>query len=169
MRRTFIILACLITAANIFAGEGLLKGKVSDGKTQEELIGVTIQVKELPIKGVISDIEGNYNLSLPTGKYTVVASYISYTKLEITGIEVKEGEPTILDIDMKENAQELDEVVVVARMDMEAEKALCMWTRVHQNISGGRQVRTVQLLRLPHTAEKTRFLQLERSRRYKTG
>jgi len=51
MRSTFITLACLIMATNVFAGEGVLKGKVADGKTQEELIGVTVRIKELPSNG----------------------------------------------------------------------------------------------------------------------
>ena len=124
IKKQFIILACLISTATAFAQDGILKGKVSDARSQEALIGVSIYVKELPSNGTISDIDGNYNLSLPAGKYTIAASYISYATLEITNVEAKGGEQTTLDIDMKESARSLNEVVVVARMNMEAEKAL---------------------------------------------
>ena len=124
VKKQLIILTCLILAINTFANNGVLKGKVFDARSQETLIGVSIYVKEQPNIGVVSDIDGNYNLSLSTGKYTIVASYISYATLEITNVEIKEGDQMNLDIDMKESAQSLDEVVVVARMNMEAEKAL---------------------------------------------
>ena len=114
----------MISAATVFAREGILKGKVSDARSQEELIGVTIQIKELPDKGAVSDIDGNYNLSLPAGNYTIAASYLSYATLEIINVEVKEGISTVVDIDMMETSKSLDEVVVMARMDMEAVKAL---------------------------------------------
>ena len=121
-----VVLIILIFTENILAQEGVLKGRVADGRTQETLVGVTISIKELPTKGVISDVNGNYNISLPAGKYTIVASYISYTTLEITNVEIKERVTTSLDIDMKEATQDLDEVVVVARMDMEAERSLML-------------------------------------------
>jgi Outer membrane receptor proteins, mostly Fe transport len=126
IKKQLIILVCLISTANVFAQDGILKGNVSDARNQEALIGVSIFIKEQPNIGTISDIDGKYNLSLPTGKHTIVASYISYATLEITNVEVKGGEPTILDIDMKESARSLHEVVVVARMDMEAEKMLML-------------------------------------------
>ncbi|MDR1525988.1 MAG: TonB-dependent receptor, partial [Tannerella sp.] len=107
-----------------FAREGILKGKIVDGRTQETLAGASIVIKEIPNKGVVSDMDGNYAMTLPVGTYTVVASYVSYATLEITGIEIKKDAPVILDIDLKETTQDLGEVMVVARMDMEAEKAL---------------------------------------------
>ena len=124
MRKLFVTLICLLSVITLFAREGILKGKISDARSQETLIGVAIFIKELPDKGVASDIDGNYSLSLPAGKYTIVASYISYVTIEITEVDVREGGITTLDIDMKESSQSMTEVVVIARMDMEAEKSL---------------------------------------------
>ena len=123
-RRCVTILFCLIATLSVLAQEGTITGKIADARTQETLTGVTVRIKELPEKGVVSRMGGGYSISLPAGKYTVVASYISHTTLEITGIEVKAGAETSLDIDMKESVQELRSVMVVARRDMEAEKAL---------------------------------------------
>lgn len=122
-RLTFIILLLFVANA-LFSQKGILKGKIVDGRTQETLIGASVTIKEIPDKGVVSDTDGLYSISLPVGFYTVVASYISYATLEITNIEIKKEEPVVLDIDMKETAQDMGEVIVVARMDMEAEKAL---------------------------------------------
>lgn len=101
-----------------------MKGKIADGRTQEILPGASVVIKEIPNKGVVSDIDGNYSITLPEGTYTVVASYVSYATLEITKVEIKSDEAVTLDIDLKETTQDLGEVTVVARMDMEAEKAL---------------------------------------------
>ncbi|MDR3141626.1 MAG: TonB-dependent receptor [Tannerellaceae bacterium] len=108
----------------LFAQNGLLKGKITDARTQETLAGVAVMIKELPGTGAGSDPDGNYSLSLPAGTYTVSASYVSYATIEITKVEITEGGVTNLNIDLKETAQNLQEVMVVARMDMEAEKAL---------------------------------------------
>jgi outer membrane receptor protein involved in Fe transport len=115
--------AVLLPAVN-FAQEGILKGKIIDGRTQETLIGASVAIREIPGKGAVSDMDGNYSLSLPAGTYTVVASYVSYMTLEITRVEIRQDAPAVLNIDMKETTQNLGEVMVVARMDMEAEKAL---------------------------------------------
>ena len=48
VKKQLIILACLLSAVNLFAREGVLKGKVSDARSQETLIGVSIYVKEQP-------------------------------------------------------------------------------------------------------------------------
>ena len=120
----FTILILFITSANIFAQTGTLTGKVSDGRTQEALAGANIIIKELSGRGTSCNMDGDYNISLPIGKYTIVASYVSYTKLEITNVEIKNGESTVLNIDMKESSENIKSVVVVARKNMEAEKAL---------------------------------------------
>jgi outer membrane receptor protein involved in Fe transport len=128
-KRQAIIILLLFTVEALYAQGGILKGKIVDGRTQETLIGASVTVKEIPDKGVVSDMDGNYSISLPVGIYTVVASYISYTTLEITKVEIKKDAPVVLDIDMKEATQDLREVMVVARMDMEAEKALMIERR----------------------------------------
>jgi outer membrane receptor protein involved in Fe transport len=118
----FILL--LSTANSLCARDGVLKGKITDGRTQATLPGTSVAIKEMPGTGAVSDMDGNYVIALPAGVYTVVASYVSYATIEITKVEIREDAPAILDIDMKETTQDLGEVMVVARMDMEAEKAL---------------------------------------------
>jgi outer membrane receptor for ferrienterochelin and colicin len=129
-RTTLLIFILLLpNLPALFAQNGILKGKITDARTQEMLPGVAVMIKELPETGAGSDIDGNYSISLPPGTYTVVASYVSYSTIEITGVVVTKGAVADLDIDMKETMQELGEVMVVARMDMEAEKALMVERR----------------------------------------
>ncbi|MDR1525782.1 MAG: carboxypeptidase-like regulatory domain-containing protein, partial [Tannerella sp.] len=50
----FVFIFLLSTAT--FAREGILKGKIVDGRTQETLAGASIVIKEIPNKGVVSDM-----------------------------------------------------------------------------------------------------------------
>jgi TonB-dependent receptor len=112
-----------VLAVNTTFAQTMLKGSVKDAKTSEPLPGVTISVKNTTT-GSISDADGNYELSLAPGKYTVSVSYISYQPMEITDVEVKRGSPLTLDIPMTEVSQNLSDVVVVARKNMESEMNL---------------------------------------------
>lgn len=120
---TLSILLLLITSS--LSAQTLIKGIVKDAKTQEPLVGVTIAIKGTS-NGTITDIDGNYKLDVASGKYSLIASYISYATQEITNVEVKRGETSILNINMYESATDLGEVVVTARQNMEAEKALTL-------------------------------------------
>ena len=86
------------------AGTLTVKGRVVDS-TGEALIGVSVAVKG-GSTGAITDIDGNYSLKVQRGQ-TLVFSYIGYKSQELP---VKSN---ILNVTMKDDAQALDEVVVV--------------------------------------------------------
>ena len=82
-----------------------VKGQVIDA-TGEPLIGVNISVIG-GTKGTITDIDGNYTVSVPTGA-KLKFSYIGY-KDQL----VEVGTQTIVNVKMQEDSEVLDEVVVV--------------------------------------------------------
>ena len=71
------------------------------------LPGAHVKVKGKSTGG-ITDSEGNFQLKLPKGKYVLEISYIGYIKQEIT---IRNFNP--ISIVLKENSQQLNEVVVV--------------------------------------------------------
>lgn len=81
-----------------------MKGSVTD-VNNEPLLGVNIMVKGTTT-GTITDIDGNFSINGPQGS-TLVISYIGMVTQEI----VYKGEP--LKVVLKDDAQALDEVVVV--------------------------------------------------------
>lgn len=91
---------------------GKLAGKISDEKG-ETLPGVSIKVVETG-GGMQSTVDGTYTMALPPGTYTLEVSYISYQTQRITGIQIKPGIVTKLDISMKPAANALKEVVVTS-------------------------------------------------------
>lgn len=89
----------------VFAQQKSIKGTVVDA-TGEPLIGVNVSVKGTTI-GIITDIDGNYSLEVPTNA-TLVFSYIGYRTQELSV-----GNQTTINITMQEDTQNIDEVVVV--------------------------------------------------------
>lgn len=80
-------------------------GTVVDG-SGEPLIGATVQQKGTS-NGTSTDLDGHYSLTLPS-KGTITVSYVGYNTQEIA----VNGRAKI-DITLEENAEVLDEVVVV--------------------------------------------------------
>src|SRR6185295_19284797 len=78
-------------------GTGKLTGKVTDGSTNEPLVSVTVSAKGAKYGGT-SITDGTYTLSLPAGTYTMRYSYTGHKIKEITGVVIKSGETTFLDI-----------------------------------------------------------------------
>lgn len=81
-------------------------GHIIDGDTGEALIGVSILIKGTP-EGTVTDIDGNFSLTVSAGDALEV-SYIGYKSQSIV-IDSK----SVLEILMKSNNAQLDEVVVV--------------------------------------------------------
>lgn len=83
-----------------------IKGVVTD-KNGEPIPGANIIEKGNPTNGTITDVDGNYTLSV-FGNSVLVASYIGYNRIEI---QVKNR--SVVDITLSEDTQALEEVVVV--------------------------------------------------------
>lgn len=105
-KRTFTLLTVLLLGVHLLYAQNItIKGNVSDGK--ESLMGVTVQVKGTS-KATATDLDGNYTISVPDKKAVLVFSYIGYEKQEVAV-----GNRTVVNVKMSDNAQLLDEVVVV--------------------------------------------------------
>lgn len=101
-----ITLLSLFCWQSIYAQDRTIKGIVTSDADNEPLIGVTVKAKGFGT-GVITDIDGNYSITVPAEAKTLVASYVGMreTEVPITG--------AVVNIVMKENQTELDEVVVI--------------------------------------------------------
>ena len=89
--------------------EGVQQAKTINGNVKDSqgpLIGATIMEKGTS-NGTVTDIDGNYSLSVKPGA-TIVVSYVGYIDQEI-----KVGSASSYNIDMKEEGHSLNEVVVI--------------------------------------------------------
>jgi hypothetical protein len=83
MKKTLLLSFIGLILFSFSYGQTTVKGKVTDKKTGETLIGVTISLKSKPGVGVTTDLDGNFTLTLPDASVqTLVISYISYESKE---------------------------------------------------------------------------------------
>lgn len=97
------VLLSMVTLT-VSAQNRVVKGQVVD-ETGEPVMGATVVVEGTTGNGVITDIDGNYTITV-SGKKNLVISFIGYTTQVISDLNQKR-------IVLKEDAQQLDEVVVV--------------------------------------------------------
>ena len=103
-KRKWILLLCLMTAMLVKA-QTTVTGTVVDA-TNEPLIGVTIQVVG-QTGGAVTDLDGNYSVQVPSNA-SLKFSYIGYME-QVIPVAGKQ----VINVTMKEDAAELQEVVVV--------------------------------------------------------
>ena len=107
----YIILACLTCTLSLAAQSGYTVSGVVMTEEGEPLVGVAIQYKNDPTKGMITDIDGNFVLNNVPANTTLIFSYIGYKDFSM----VVTGNKTRQTIALKEDSNQTEEVVVVGR------------------------------------------------------
>lgn len=110
-----LMLLLLTTAA--FAQDRTISGKVTGSDDGLPLPQVTILVKGTT-NGTATDMDGNYNITVPTGS-TLVYRYLGYVTQEIVV-----GSQTVINITLAPDATSLGEVVVTGVAAATPEKKL---------------------------------------------
>ena len=108
MRKNLLLsLAFLISAGMAFAQDRIVTGKVTSADDGSGIPGVNIVVKGTTT-GAVTDLDGNYKLSVPSDASTLVFSFIGMAtqELDIAG-------RAIIDLAMATDAEQLSEVIVV--------------------------------------------------------
>lgn len=105
-RMSFLLVTLLLCSTTALAQELKINGVVTSSSTGEELIGVSILVKGTG-KGVVTGVDGSYSLTANPGQ-ELEFSYVGYKNKSVT--VRKSGR---LDVELTEDAQMLDQVVVV--------------------------------------------------------
>ena len=113
MKKIYILtlLICLTCFGTSFAQT--LKGHIYDAKTNEPLVGAAVTYKLHGNQGVVSNINGEYEIKLPEGGVDLVFSYVGYDDV-LMPIVINKREVVTKDVYMKESTKLLEEVVVSA-------------------------------------------------------
>ena len=88
-----------------------IKGVILDDKTNEPIIGANVKVIGTSL-GTVTDLDGNYQLKVPSSATKIEFSYIGYKKLEVSFYPDKLNDFRV--INLQEDSQTLGEVTVVA-------------------------------------------------------
>lgn len=96
--KSIISIFLLFTSLSLTAqNQGSIQGVVLDQQAgNEPLPFANVFIKETQTR-VITDINGNYQLAVDPGMYTVVFSFVGYQKLEFPNIAVEADQITTLE------------------------------------------------------------------------
>lgn len=105
----------------------VIKGKITDEKTNQELIGAVVLV-EGTTNGTITALDGSFSLKVKPGDFKIEISFLGYIKQSIA-VSVKDGETKDLEtILLKSDAIGLEEVKVVASFAKDRETPVSVST-----------------------------------------
>ena len=105
-----LLLLSILLASTVLSAQVVLKGNIKDSQTKETLPGVNIYLPEIKI-GVVTDIEGNYEIKLPRkGTYKLQVSFVGYTII-LNTIDAQQENLT-LNFELQEAVIEAKEFVV---------------------------------------------------------
>jgi TonB-linked SusC/RagA family outer membrane protein len=104
--QTFLILLMTLLTTVNYAQENTIKGKITS-EDGNPLIGVSV-IQKGTNNGAVTDFDGNYQINLKEGLNILVFSYLGFESIEKNAIG-----GTTVNIKMREDAETLDEVVVV--------------------------------------------------------
>ena len=101
--RFVVILMCLFASISVMAQERTVTGTITGGDDNEPLIGASVVVKGTT-KGALTDVDGNFSVSVPENA-TLVVSFVGYATQEIAV-----GSQSSINVSL--NSSTLDEVIV---------------------------------------------------------
>ena len=130
---SFLLLLISLKAFSI----GTIAGKITDEKTGDPVIGATIVVKGTP-KGAATDVDGNFQIQVDAGTYTIQVNYIGYQTKEIEEVKVANNATASINVAITESkSTQLSEVVVRTTMKKENINSLYTMQKNNASISDG--------------------------------
>jgi len=92
-------------------GIAVVKGKITDIQSGDDIIGASVQFTDVNI-GTVTDINGNFELNIPAGKHELLVSSLGFADYYKEVNVESSGE---INISLDKGAVQLDEVTVRAR------------------------------------------------------
>ena len=110
---SIVLLAVFSLFSLASIAQGTIKGVIVDGETNEVLIGASV-VLEGTTTGTVTNIDGAFTLSVPSGDLKLQVSYIGYTTTTLN-VKVSSGQTTDLgEVNLSPDAVGINEVMVLA-------------------------------------------------------
>lgn len=137
MNRLLLFIVFTFSAAYTFAQSGTIRGTVTDAKNKETLIGATVKLAGTQL-GAATDVNGFFSIAkVPSGKYTVEITYVSYKTENIQNVSVEAEKVTEINTALFEEAATLQEVRIVATRQTNTEVSVISEIKAAQNIVSG--------------------------------
>ena len=108
MRKIILLMGTFLLCSSMLLAQKTITGKVTGTEDGSALPGVTVAVKGTTT-GTITDLEGNYKITVPAGSNTLVFTFVGMKTQE-----VEIGTKTSMDVSLESSATQLEGVVVTA-------------------------------------------------------
>lgn len=108
--KQILLLLCSFAIVSLNAQNAKLSGKVTD-EQGEGLISANVIIDASKGLGAVTDFDGNYELSVPAGTYTVHFKYVGKDDKKVK-VTLAEGETKTLNMKLSESEKLMDVVVV---------------------------------------------------------
>lgn len=125
LKLTQVLITLFFIPNLVMAQTGTLKGTVIDKQTNETLIAASILILNTQT-GTTTDFDGNFEMKLTPGVYSIECSYVSYKSEMISDIEIKENSVINLPISLTSDAVSLEELTITSRQTKNTENSLLM-------------------------------------------
>ncbi len=103
---------------------GTITGTIVDGNTGDPLIGATIMVEGKSL-GALSKLDGKYRIAnVPAGTYNLSITFLGYSPVKVTNLEVKPDEVVKIDAEMLSEDISMGEIEVTAEAASDSEAGL---------------------------------------------
>ncbi|MDE3144986.1 MAG: carboxypeptidase-like regulatory domain-containing protein, partial [Bacteroidota bacterium] len=138
LNKSILLIGLLFSCFTVFAEEpvqNIIKGKVTDSKTGEFLIGATVSIKSASkIYTTKSGLDGSYIFKkIPAGKYSINIQFIGYDEL-VSSVDLKEGQTVNSPAPLLLSENKLDDVIINSRTNKETDEYARKTERVANNI-----------------------------------
>lgn len=120
-----VLLSLVVSTAKADNVEyGKIAGQVINKDNGQPLVGATVAIQGTAL-GAICDLDGKYRITkVPVGTYTITATSVGFTQINMNEIVVTEGESTPLNFIMSPQVLETEGVRVEARADNNTQAVL---------------------------------------------
>jgi len=93
---------------------GKLAGSIKDKETNEPLYGATVMIQGTTL-GAATDMNGDYFIiNIPPGNYKVTASFVGYTKVIQTEVNIRIDKTTLIDFYLPSTTLVFEEITIIA-------------------------------------------------------
>lgn len=118
------VIICILFSTNMYAQNNkptqIIRGVVIDNASGTPIPYVTVGLLDIPQKGTTTDNNGRFELkNVPVGRHDLQASYLGYEPTVFREIMLTSAKETYLEIQLKENVHQLDEIIVRPRINKE--------------------------------------------------
>lgn len=130
-----LAISLLLSASLALGQASKIRGTIIEDSSGEAMIGANVIVQKVDtnneaivegtINGAVTDLEGQFTISVEAGTYTITVSFVTFESIFIEGVMVGINQVrSIGNIRLKQEKSELQEVVVTAKAIRTTEAAL---------------------------------------------